>query len=118
VIDALTIPADATIIRTMMESMYLMYGAVALFLMALMMVIAGYAGVASRALPAWTGRLAYVCALACLAFVPTMFVGHPDPNEFYNPADWGPLAIAPECRWQCGWWRLLFSCCGCASLRP
>jgi len=94
VIDALTMPANATIIRTMMESMYLMYGAVALFLMALMMAIAGYAGVASRALPAWTGWLAYGCAAACLGFVPTMFVGHPDPNAFYNPAGWGAVAIA------------------------
>ena len=94
VVDALTVPADGVIMRTMTESMYLMYGAAALFQMALMMGIAGYAGVASGALPKWSGWVAYTCALACLAFVPTMFVGHPNPSAFYNPAGWGPLAIA------------------------
>ena len=94
VVDARTVPADGIIIRAMFESMFLMYGSVALFLMALFMAIGGYAGVASRALPAWTGWVAYICALACLVFVPSMFVGHPDIMRFYNPAGWGPTAIA------------------------
>ena len=94
VIDALSSPADSTIIRAMMESMYLMYGAVALFLMAFLMAVAGYAGVASRALPAWSGWIAYACAAACLAFVPATYAGAPDPTRFYNPAGYGPLAIA------------------------
>jgi len=94
VVDARTVPADATIIRTMMESMFLMYGSVALFLMAVLMAVASYATVAGRALPAWSGWVGYGCALACLAFVPSMFVGHPDVTGFYNPAGWGPLAIA------------------------
>ena len=94
VIDALTIPADGAIIRTMIESMFLMYGAVALFLMGMMMAVAGYAAVASHALPRWSGWVAYVCSLACLAFVPSMFVHHVDPTGFFNPAGWGPTAIA------------------------
>jgi len=93
-IDALTPPGDPTIIRAMLESTFLMYGSVALFLMAVMMAVAGYAALAARALPAWSGWVGYICALACLAFVPSMFVGHPDLMHFYNPAGWGPEAIA------------------------
>jgi len=94
VVDALTVPANPIIIRAMMESMYLMYGSVALFLMAVMMAIAGFSTIAGNALPKWSGWAGYVSALACLAFVPSMFVGHPDPTAFYNPAGWGPLAFA------------------------
>jgi hypothetical protein len=99
VVDALTVPPDPVAIRTMLESMYLMYGSVALFLMALLMAIARYATqiVSKRAhpiLPRWSAHLGYVCSFACLAFAPSMFVGRPDPNSFYNPAGWGPLGIA------------------------
>lgn len=94
VVDALTIPANGVIIRTMFESMLLMYGAVALFLMGVMMALAGYAAVASRALPPWSSWVAYICALACFAFVPTMFVHRVDLMGFYNPAGLGPEAFA------------------------
>lgn len=95
VVDALTgSGGDRIVIRAMMESAYLMYGSVALFLMALFMAVASYATVASHALPKWSGWVGYSCALACLAFVPAMFVGHPDLMAFYNPAGWGPEAIA------------------------
>jgi Domain of unknown function (DUF4386) len=94
VVDALTAPAEASIIRTMMESMYLMYGAVGLWLMAVMMAIAGYATLASHALPRWCGWVGYACALACLGFVPSMFVHHVDVNGFYNPAGWGVVGVA------------------------
>jgi hypothetical protein len=39
-------------------------------------------------------RIAGISALACLAFVPTMFVHHVDLFGFYNPAGWGAEAIA------------------------
>jgi hypothetical protein len=94
VVDARTVPSNGVIIRTMLESSFLMYGSVALFLMAVLMAVAGYAGVASRALPAWSAWVGYLCALGCLAFVPSMFVGSPDIMRFYNPAGWGPEAIA------------------------
>ena len=94
VIDARTTPPNGAIIRAMLESSFLMYGSVALFLMAVLMALAGYAGMASRALPAWSAWVGYLCALACLVFVPSMFVGHPDLMHFYNPAGWGPEAIA------------------------
>ena len=104
VIDALTAPADPIIIRGMMESMYLMYGAVALWLLALLMAIAGFATLTSTSptnleetspkIPKWSGWVGFACAAACLAFVPSMFCGHPDPAAFYNPAGWGPVGIA------------------------
>jgi len=94
VIDARTVPASGVIIRAMLESTFLMYGSVALFLMAVFMALAGYAGAASGALPRWSAWVGYVCALGCLAFVPSMFVGSPDLMHFYNPAGWGPEAIA------------------------
>jgi hypothetical protein len=104
VINTLTPPADPTIIRGMMESMYLMYGAVALWLMALFMAIAGFAilttdstpnlEVTGARIPKWSGWVSVACALACVAFVPSMFVHHVDVNGFYNPAGWGPLGIA------------------------
>jgi len=94
VVDARTIPANGVIIRAMLESSFLMYGSAALFLMALLMALAGYVGVASRALPAWSAWVGYLCALGCLAFVPSMFFGSPDIMRFYNPAGWGPEAIA------------------------
>jgi len=94
VIDARTVPGSGVIIRAMLESTFLMYGSVALFLMAVLMAMAGYVGVASRALPAWSAWVGYLCALGCFAFVPSMFVGGPDLMHFYNPAGWGPEAIA------------------------
>jgi len=94
VVDARTIPGNGVIIRAMLESTFLMYGSVALFLMAVLIALAGYVGVASRALPRWSAWVGYVCALGCLAFVPSMFVGSPDLMRFYNPAGWGPEAIA------------------------
>ena len=94
VIDARTVPASGVIIRAMLESTFLMYGSVDLFLMAVLMALAGYAGVASGALPAWSAWVGYVCALGCLAFVSSMFVGSPNLMHFYNPAGWGPEAIA------------------------
>ncbi len=93
-LDALAGNADSSAIRTMMESTYLMYGSVALILMALLMAVAGYATVASRALPTWSGWVGYACAVLCLAFVPSMFAGKPDPTGFYNPAGWGPTGVA------------------------
>jgi len=93
-LDALNPPADGVIIRAMMESSLLMYGAVALWLMALFMAILSYATLVSGALPKWSAWVGYACALACLAFVPSMFVRHVDVMGFYNPAGWGAEAIA------------------------
>ncbi len=94
VVDALTVPGDPTVIRTLMESLFLMYGSVALFLMALFMGVASFATTARNALPKWSGWMGYGCALACLVFVPSMYVRHIDLQGFYNPAGLGPEAFA------------------------
>ena len=93
-VDALTPPANATIIRGLWESTFLMYGAAALWLMGLFMAIAAYLTFATRALPDWSGWVACACALGCFAFVPSMFVHHVDLYSFYNPAGWGATALA------------------------
>lgn len=94
VVDSLTAPGDPTVIRALMESLFLMYGSVALFLMAFFMAVSSYATIAGNALPKWSGWVGYFCALACLVFVPSMFVRHIDMLGFYNPAGLGPEAFA------------------------
>jgi hypothetical protein len=94
VVDAFNSPGDGVIVRAMLESTILMYGAVALWLLALLMAILSYVTLASGVLPRWSAWLGYGCALACLVFVPTMFVHHVDMMGFYNPAGWGAEAIA------------------------
>ena len=94
VVDAFNLPGDGVVIRAMWESSILMYGSVALWLLAFLMAILSYVILASGVLPRWSAWLGYACALACLAFVPTMFVHHVDMMGFYNPAGWGAEAIA------------------------
>jgi hypothetical protein len=93
-VDGFNPPADGVIVRAMLESTILMYGAVALWLLALLMAILSYVTLASDALPRWSAWVGYGCALACLAFVPAMFVRHVDMLGFYNPAGLGVEAIA------------------------
>ncbi len=85
-------PADPTIVRAVLESTYLMYGAIALWLMAFFMAIAGYITLATGALPRWSAWVVYAGAL--VAFVPSMFVHHVNIFDFYNPAGWGATAVA------------------------
>jgi hypothetical protein len=94
VVDAFNLPGDGVIVRAMWESTILMYGAVALWLLAFLMAILSYVTLASGVLPRWSAWLGYACALACVAFVPTMFVHHVDMMGFDNPAGWGAEAIA------------------------
>jgi hypothetical protein len=93
-VDGFNPPADGVIVRAMLESTILMYGAVALWLLAFLMAILSYVTLASGALPQWSAWLGYGCALACLAFVPAMFVRHVDVLGFYNPAGLGVEAFA------------------------
>ena len=93
-VDGFNPPADGMVVRAMMESTILMYGAVALWLLALLMAILSYVTLADGILPRWSAWLGYGCALACLAFVPAMFVRHVDMLGFYNPAGLGVEAIA------------------------
>jgi hypothetical protein len=94
VIDAFDPPADGVIMRAMTESTLLLYGSIALWLMALFMAILGYVTQLSGVLPKWSAWVGYACALVCLAFVPTMFVHHVDMFGLYNPACLGAQAFA------------------------
>jgi len=58
------------------------------------MAAAGYAIVASEALPKWTGWLAWISAALCVVAVPSMYANVVDPNGFYNVAGWGPAIAA------------------------
>src|ERR1039458_9002797 len=89
VVDAFNPPGDGVVIRAMWESTILMYGTVALWLLAFLMAILSYVTLASGALPRWSAWFGYACALACVAFVPAMFVRHVDMLGFYNPAGLG-----------------------------
>jgi len=94
VIDAFDPPADGVIIRAMMESTLLLYGSIALWLMAVFMAILSYVTLSSGVLPKWSAWVGYICALVCLAFVPTMFVHRVDMFGLYNPACLGAQAFA------------------------
>lgn len=94
VVDAFDPPADGVIIRAMLESTLLLYGSIALWLMALFMAILSYVTLLSGVLPKWSAWVGYACALVCLAFVPTMFVHHVDMFGLYNPACLGAQAFA------------------------
>jgi hypothetical protein len=93
-LDALATRADPSAIRALTEAQFLLFGSVALILMALLMAAASYAILASKALPRWSGWVGYAGAVVCLVFVPSMFSGAPDLTGFYNPAGWGPTGIA------------------------
>jgi hypothetical protein len=94
VIDAFNPPANGVIIREMLESTLLLYGSIALWLMAFFMAILSYVTFLSGVLPRWSAWVGYACALACLAFVPTMFVHHVDMFGLYNPACLAAQAFA------------------------
>ena len=92
-LDAIAGKADPSAIRALTEGQFLMFGSVALILIALLLFSAGYAIVASGALPKWNGWVGYAGAALCLVFIPSMFAGAPDLNGFYNPAGWGPVGV-------------------------
>jgi hypothetical protein len=94
VIDAFDLPADGVIIRAMLESTLLLYGSIALWLIALLMAILSYVTFLSGALPRWSAWVGITCAIVCLAFVPTMFVHRVDMFGLYNPACLGAQAFA------------------------
>jgi hypothetical protein len=91
--------ADATAIRALADAQFLMFGSVALMLLALLLASAGSAILATRALPRWTGWVACAGAIVTLAFVPTIYAGT-DMNGFYTATGWGPyVATFPTLIW-------------------
>ena len=67
--------AEPVAVRTLWEGSIPAFGAVGLLLAALFLASAGYAVLASGALPKWTGWLAFVAALANLVAAPSIYAG-------------------------------------------
>jgi len=92
-LDARTGTPDVNLIRTLMESQYLLFGSVGLLLIALLLAALSGACASGQGFPRWMAWLGYGGALVCLAFVPSMFAGPPDLTAFYNPAGWGTTGV-------------------------
>lgn len=67
--------ADPTVVRALWEASIPAFGAIGLIIMALFMASAGYAIVATAALPRWIGWLAYAGAIGNLVAAPAIYAG-------------------------------------------
>ncbi len=95
VLDTVGGMADPTAVRTLVEATLLIYnGSIAFAVTGLFMACAGYAIVASGALPKWSGWLAWISAALCVIAIPSMYANVVDHTGFYNVAGWGPAIVA------------------------
>ena len=85
--------AEPIVVRTLWEGGILLFGAIGLIIMALFLASAGYAILATAALPKSTGWLAYVGAVCNLVSVPAIYAGA-NATGFYT-AD-GLVALTSE----------------------
>ncbi len=85
--------AEPVVVRTLWEGSILVFGAIGLIIMVLFLTSAGYAILATSALPRWTGWLAYAGAICNLVAVPAIYAGS-NSTGFYT-AD-GLVALASE----------------------
>lgn len=93
-VDAQSTSPDGTIVRAIFESMLLMYGETALFLMGVFMALGSWLARAARVLPAWSSWVGFACAAGCFVFLPSVYVDRPNFMGFYNPVGWGSTALA------------------------
>ena len=77
------VKAEPAVVRGLVEASFPFFGAVGLLMSALFLSSAGYATLATGALPKWTGWVAYGAAVANLAAAPSILVG-PDYRAFYT----------------------------------
>jgi hypothetical protein len=95
VLDTVGGMTDPTAVRALVEGTLLIYnGSIAFAVTGLFMAAAGYAILATGALPKWTGWLAWISAALCVVAIPSMFANVVDHNQFYNAAGWGPAIVA------------------------
>ena len=95
VLDTLSGKADPSAVRALVEGTILIYnGSIAFAVTALFMASAGFATLATGALPRWTGWVAWASVVLCLVAIPSMYVEVIDPSGFYNVAGWGPALVA------------------------
>jgi hypothetical protein len=85
--------AEPVVVRALWEASIPAFGAIGLIIMALFLASAGYAILATAALPRWTGWLAYVGAVCNLVAAPAIYAGA-NSTGFYT-AD-GLVALASE----------------------
>lgn len=102
VLDAISARPEPSVTRSLILGTLLIYNSSTAFVMtALFLSAAGLATLASRVLPVWTGWLALIGALLCLAGVPAMFAGAVDYSRLYNVGGFVPALIAnfPPAAW-------------------
>lgn len=75
--------ADPTVVRGLWEGSFVFYGAIGPMMSVLLLASAGYAILATRALPRWVGWAALVAALLNLVAAPAIF-GGTDYTGFYT----------------------------------
>ena len=103
-LDTLGGKADPTAVRAMVEGALLIYGSIAFVVTGVFMVVAGFATLATDALPRWTGWVACTSAILCVLVIPSMYAEVLDPTGFYNALGWGPVVVAnvPPLIWFLG----------------
>lgn len=104
-LDTLGGKADPTAVRAMVEGALLIYnGSIAFAVTGVFMAAAGFATLATDALPRWTGWVACTSAILCVLAIPSMYAEVLDPTGFYNALGWGPVVVAnvPPLIWFLG----------------
>ena len=95
VLDTLGGNADPTAVRALVEGTILIYnGSIAFAVTMVFMASAGFAILATKALPRWIGWLGLISAVLCLVSIPSMYAPVVDSSQFYNAAGWGPAIVA------------------------
>jgi hypothetical protein len=91
---------DPTTTGPLAHGTILIHGSIGRALTVVLLVAAGRTIIRSRALPAWTGWLAYLIAAVNLAFVPSLYFGD-RAATFYSALGWGNSAMTAS---LIAWW--------------
>jgi hypothetical protein len=83
--------ADPTTTGPLADGDILIHGSIGRALTVVILGTAGYLIIRDRALPRWTGYLAYAIAAVNLACVPSLYFGH-SASTFYSALGWGNTA--------------------------
>ena len=95
ILDTVGGKTDPAVVRALVEGTLLIYnGSIAFAVTGLFMAVAGFAILATNALPRWIGWLAWTSVVCCVAAIPSMYANIVDHTGFYNVAGWGPALIA------------------------
>lgn len=109
-LDTMGLEPDPSSIRALTVGHTLMFASIGCTLTALVAASAGYLIIASDALPAWTGYLAYAVAALNLLTLPTMF-GGTDPNSFLAAGGGATVLLATFP------WLVWVVCVGAVAIR-